>query len=184
MRMVLLILLGALTIGVAAPSTLLAQGRADRDERERDIDDRDDQRIVIRGPDGEVIVLGDDEVERRRPPRVRPRVRGDRESRFRGGRGNGVPAFCRTGEGHPVFGIQWCFDRRMRDDGIPAFCRTGEGHPVFGRRWCFEKGFGLGSVRGVLFGNDRVFLDLEGEDDVISVRRPIWERILGVLIPD
>lgn len=26
----------------------------------------------------------------------------------------------------------------------PAFCRTGEGHPVFGRRWCLQKGFRLG----------------------------------------
>lgn len=28
--------------------------------------------------------------------------------------------------------------------GGPAFCRSGEGHPVFGRAWCREKGFGLG----------------------------------------
>jgi hypothetical protein len=33
-------------------------------------------------------------------------------------------------------------------EGIPAFCRTGEGHPVFGRRWCIEKGFGLGAYWG------------------------------------
>lgn len=30
------------------------------------------------------------------------------------------------------------------EPGIPAFCRTGAGHPVFGPRWCVEKGFGLG----------------------------------------
>lgn len=29
----------------------------------------------------------------------------------------------------------------------PAFCRTGEGHPVFGRQWCRDKGFGLGVDR-------------------------------------
>jgi hypothetical protein len=27
----------------------------------------------------------------------------------------------------------------------PAFCRSGEGHPVHGRQWCRDKGFGLGS---------------------------------------
>lgn len=29
-------------------------------------------------------------------------------------------------------------------DGAPAFCRSGEGHPVFGRQWCIDKRFGLG----------------------------------------
>ncbi|HJP60807.1 MAG TPA: hypothetical protein VJ865_12440 [Gemmatimonadaceae bacterium] len=29
-------------------------------------------------------------------------------------------------------------------DGAPSFCRSGEGHPVWGRQWCLQKGFGLG----------------------------------------
>jgi hypothetical protein len=33
----------------------------------------------------------------------------------------------------------------------PAFCRSGEGHPVQGREWCVEKGFGLGSRSGTLW---------------------------------
>jgi len=33
---------------------------------------------------------------------------------------------------------------RGRGQGGPAFCRSGAGHPVFGRQWCLEKGFGLG----------------------------------------
>jgi hypothetical protein len=103
----------------------------------------DDVQVVIRHAGGSVIILGDDDV----PGRI-PR-RGDRRADplFRAHGGEGIPAFCRTGEGHPVFGIRWCFDRRMRDERIPAFCRTGEGHPVFGRRWCVERGYGLGSVR-------------------------------------
>jgi hypothetical protein len=28
----------------------------------------------------------------------------------------------------------------------PAFCRSGQGHPVHGRHWCIDKGFGLGGV--------------------------------------
>lgn len=35
--------------------------------------------------------------------------------------------------------------QRDRRRGAPAFCRSGEGHPVHGRRWCIDKGFGLGS---------------------------------------
>jgi hypothetical protein len=27
----------------------------------------------------------------------------------------------------------------------PKFCREGNGHPVYGREWCLDKGFGLGA---------------------------------------
>jgi hypothetical protein len=33
----------------------------------------------------------------------------------------------------------------------PAFCRNGQGHPVWGREWCIEKGFGLGSRAGTIW---------------------------------
>lgn len=33
----------------------------------------------------------------------------------------------------------------------PAFCRSGEGHPVWGREWCIDKGFGLGSRSGTIW---------------------------------
>jgi hypothetical protein len=33
----------------------------------------------------------------------------------------------------------------------PAFCRNGQGHPVWGREWCYEKGFGLGSRQGTVW---------------------------------
>jgi hypothetical protein len=34
-----------------------------------------------------------------------------------------------------------------RDGRAPSFCRSGEGHPVWGRNWCLDKGFGLGDGR-------------------------------------
>jgi hypothetical protein len=47
-------------------------------------------------------------------------------------------------------------------NGAPAFCRSGEGHPVWGRDWCLAKGFGLGdgtrawgvarTIEDVIFG--------------------------------
>lgn len=40
-------------------------------------------------------------------------------------------------------------------DGSPAFCRSGEGHPVWGREWCIEKRFGLGGD-GVLWSRGTV----------------------------
>ncbi|MGH7475566.1 MAG: hypothetical protein ACRELD_04700 [Longimicrobiales bacterium] len=41
----------------------------------------------------------------------------------------------------------------------PAFCRSGEGHPVFGRRWCVDKGFGLGG-RDVRWDRRRAWEDV------------------------
>jgi hypothetical protein len=84
----------------------------------------------------------DDDDDRRNRHDRRDRDRGRRGDRHRG-RGNDAPAFCRSGEGHPVFGMSWCHGNRKG----PAFCRTGEGHPRFGMRWCYEKGFGPGAAR-------------------------------------
>ena len=43
---------------------------------------------------------------------------------------------------------RWEDDVRLeRRERGPAFCRSGEGHPVHGRSWCVEKGFGLGEGR-------------------------------------
>lgn len=33
---------------------------------------------------------------------------------------------------------------RQPTSGSPAFCRSGAGHPVWGLDWCIQKGFGLG----------------------------------------
>ncbi|HUG39914.1 MAG TPA: hypothetical protein VMM12_05495 [Longimicrobiales bacterium] len=40
-------------------------------------------------------------------------------------------------------------DRAGDTGGSPAFCRSGEGHPVWGREWCVDKGFGLGNDGGL-----------------------------------
>lgn len=38
-------------------------------------------------------------------------------------------------------------DRGRGAGGTPAFCRTGEGHPVFGWQWCVDRGFARGGDR-------------------------------------
>ncbi|MFL5469665.1 MAG: hypothetical protein ACJ8AE_07730 [Gemmatimonadaceae bacterium] len=38
------------------------------------------------------------------------------------------------------------------NSGAPAFCRSGQGHPVWGRQWCLEKGFGLGTSQDTRWG--------------------------------
>lgn len=44
--------------------------------------------------------------------------------------------------------------------GAPSFCRSGQGHPVWGRQWCLDKGFGLGTQQNVRWGTTRGLGDL------------------------
>ncbi len=56
---------------------------------------------------------------------------------------------------------------RQPAGNAPAFCRGGQGHPVFGREWCLDKGFGLGSRAGTLWsrgGIDDVTLRRPAQD--------------------
>jgi len=46
-------------------------------------------------------------------------------------------------------------DQRPRGNA-PAFCRSGEGHPVWGREWCLDKGFGLGSRAGTIWSRGTI----------------------------
>jgi hypothetical protein len=52
-----------------------------------------------------------------------------------------APDRSRGGERYPVL------DDDPPRNGAPAFCRSGEGHPVWGRNWCLDMGFGLGDGR-------------------------------------
>ena len=45
-------------------------------------------------------------------------------------------------------------------EGSPAFCRSGEGHPVFGRQWCIDKRFGLGQADDFRWGRTDRITDL------------------------
>ena len=67
------------------------------------------------------------------------------------------------------------YDRRG-----PAFCRSGEGHPVFGRQWCREKGFGLGRDRYNDIWGDIIFRDRRYTQRQMS--RGVLERILGSVV--
>lgn len=44
--------------------------------------------------------------------------------------------------------------------GAPSFCRSGQGHPVWGRQWCLDKGFGLGPQQDVRWGTTRDIGDI------------------------
>jgi hypothetical protein len=45
-------------------------------------------------------------------------------------------------------------------EGSPAFCRSGQGHPVWGRQWCLDKGFGPGIQQDMRWGTTRDIGDI------------------------
>jgi len=45
-------------------------------------------------------------------------------------------------------------------EGSPSFCRSGQGHPVWGRQWCLDKGFGLGTQQDIRWGTTRDIGDI------------------------
>jgi hypothetical protein len=45
-------------------------------------------------------------------------------------------------------------------EGSPSFCRSGQGHPVWGRQWCLDKGFGLGIQQDMHWGTTRDIGDI------------------------
>jgi hypothetical protein len=156
-----------LGIAIALPSTAWAQGRGnankskaekheqrrvivldddrrDRDDRDRDRDvrdrDRDRDRIILRDGGRTVILDGDDFV------------------RF------------------PV-----------RSDRGPSFCRSGAGHPVFGLRWCLDKGFGIGRPGSVFIRDDDVFLRdrtrvIVLRDRAYDADRAFWGAVVGQVL--
>jgi hypothetical protein len=67
------------------------------------------------------------------------------------------------------------YDRRG-----PAFCRSGEGHPVKGRQWCRDKGFGLGRERSRDVWGDIIYRDRRYDDRRLD--RSTLGDILGSVV--
>jgi hypothetical protein len=61
--------------------------------------------------------------------------------------------------------------------GAPAFCRSGEGHPVWGRQWCLDMGFGLGHEYG-LWGTARMD-GIVFREPRFDTRDRLTERVLS-----
>ena len=71
-------------------------------------------------------------------------------------------------------------DQRPRGNA-PAFCRSGEGHPVWGRQWCLDKGFGLGSRAGTLWSRGTIDDVVFRRYDYATGTRLDRGSLLGVL---
>jgi hypothetical protein len=152
----------ALGLAIALPSSALAQGRGnsnkskgknqeqrqvivldDDDRRDRDDDrdrDRDRDRIILRDGNRTVIVDGDDFV--------------------------------------------WF---PVRSDRGPSFCRSGAGHPVFGLQWCLQKGYGIGRHGSVFIRGDDVYLRdrtrvIVLRDRAYDADRAFWSAVVGQVL--
>jgi hypothetical protein len=75
----------------------------------------------------------------------------------------------------------------VRSDSGPSFCRSGAGHPVWGLQWCLDKGFGIGRHGSWFLRGDDLFL--RDRNRVIVVRdragdadRLFWSAVVGQLL--
>jgi hypothetical protein len=99
--------MAAVMVALAVAAPVEAQRRADRDRDDDRYERDDDHRVGEREGNREGRKGDSDDWDYSRTAERRGE-RADRERR--GERGNG-PSFCRSGEGHPVFGWDWCRER-------------------------------------------------------------------------
>lgn len=75
----------------------------------------------------------------------------------------------------------------IRSDRGPSFCRSGEGHPVFGLQWCLNKGFGIGRPGSWFLRDNDLFLRDRAHVIVLRDRardadRAFWTAVAGQLL--
>lgn len=179
----------ALALAVAIPTTAWAQGRGnangnkhknkhenrrvvviDRDDR----DDDDDDRIRARERDRERIRVRERDWDR---IRVERRDRDRDWDRF----------VLRNGGRTIVLDDDDFYWYPVRSDRGPSFCRSGAGHPVFGIQWCLQKGYGIGRPGSVFLWGDDVFLRDRTRVIVLRERRydadqAFWSAVVGQVL--
>jgi hypothetical protein len=152
----------ALGLAIALPSSAWAQGRGNADKSKKN---KHEQRRVI--------VLDDDDRWEDDDRRDRDRDR-DRIVLRDGGR-----TVILNGDDFAWFPV--------RSDRGPSFCRSGAGHPVFGLRWCLSKGYGIGRPGAVFIRGDDVFLRdrtrvIVLRDRAYDADRAFWSAVVGQVL--
>lgn len=147
----------------------------DDDDRNRndgirdDRDDRDDRIRIVRGGD-------------RRDWDYRNWFRRDRDDR------NDRQRFFLRDRGRTVIlyddDLFWY---PIRNGSGPSFCRSGAGHPVWGLEWCLDKGYGIGTSGTWFLRGDDLFLRDGNRVIVLRNRadeadRTFWGAVVGQLL--
>jgi hypothetical protein len=153
----------ALGLAIALPSSAWAQGRGNADKSKKN---KHEQRRVI-------VLDDDDRWEDDDDRRDRDRDR-DRIVLRDGGR-----TVILNGDDFAWFPV--------RSDRGPSFCRSGAGHPVFGLRWCLSKGYGIGRPGAVFIRGDDVFLRdrtrvIVLRDRAYDADRAFWSAVVGQVL--
>ena len=72
--------------------------------------------------------------------------------------------------------------RELRGDA-PSFCRSGDGHPVWGRQWCIDKGFGLAGYQNLRWGYTQDVDDIQlRRVDAGTVASAVLRDVLGDVV--
>lgn len=159
----------ALALAVALPTTAWAQGRGNAHGNKN----KHEQRRVV------VIDRDDDDDRVRVERRDRDRIRVERRDRDR--------FVLRNGGRTIVLRDDDFFWYPVRNDRGPSFCRSGAGHPVFGIQWCLQKGYGIGRPGSVFLWGDDVFLRDRTRVIVLRDRRydadhAFWSAVVGQVL--
>jgi hypothetical protein len=75
----------------------------------------------------------------------------------------------------------------VRNDAGPSFCRSGAGHPVWGLQWCLDKGYGIGRPGAWFLREDDLFLRDQTRVIVLRDRaddadRAFWSAVVGQIL--
>jgi hypothetical protein len=159
----------ALGLAIALPSSAWAQGRGNADKSKGK---KHEQRQVIVLDDDD-----DDDDDRRDRDRIILRDR-DRD-RDRIILRDGSRTVVLDGDDFVWFPV--------RSDRGPSFCRSGAGHPVFGLQWCLNKGYGIGTPGAVFLRGDDVFLRdrtrvIVLRDRAYDADRAFWSAVVGQVL--
>lgn len=163
----------ALALAVAIPTTAWAQGRGNAHGKGNKHENR---RVVVIDRDDD-----HDRDDDRVRVRERERIRIDRRDRDR-------DRFVLRDRGRTiVLDDDDFFWYPVRNDRGPSFCRSGAGHPVFGIQWCLQKGYGIGRPGAVFLWGDDVFLRDQSRVIVVRDRRydadqAFWSAVVGQVL--
>ena len=142
----------------------------DRDDRDRNDRNRNDRDVRNRND-------RDDRVVRNWFRRDRDdRDRNDRERFFLRDRGRTIILYDDDLFWYPV-----------RNGSGPSFCRSGAGHPVWGLEWCLDKGYGIGRSGTWFLRGDDLFLRDGNRVIVLRNRadeadRAFWGAVVNQLL--
>ena len=158
----------ALGIALAVPSSVWAQGRGNANGQKKDKD---------RGQPTRVIILDDDRDDRDDDDRDGNRGRNDRRR---------DTIVLRDGSRTVVLDRDDFVWFPVRNDG-PAFCRSGAGHPVWGLQWCLNKGYAVGRPGTWFLRDDDLFFRDQARVIVLRDRaydadRAFWGAVVSQVL--